>query len=154
MPKVSIDSPDQLQPYIKNGWTDWGPSMVITRTMIDQFTALTKNDQWIHVDDERCQKESPYGAVIAHGLFILTLVPALLPQEDFDLIDYNQRIVRGSDRFRFPSAVYSRDRIHARTRIISVVQHAKGIVINREIEIWSHQGPKPVVVCELKLQYF
>ena len=33
----------------------------INQKRIDQFAACTEDNQWIHVDEERARKESPFG---------------------------------------------------------------------------------------------
>ena len=38
----------------------------ITQEQINLFADATLDHQWIHVDPERAQKESPYGSPIAH----------------------------------------------------------------------------------------
>jgi acyl dehydratase len=51
--------------------TDWFP---IAQERIEQFAEVTEDRQWIHVDRERAERESPYGTTIAHGF--LNLVAA------------------------------------------------------------------------------
>ena len=49
-----------------------GEWIQITQERINQFADATNDHQWIHVDVERCRRESPFGTTIAHGF--LTLV--------------------------------------------------------------------------------
>ena len=44
--------------------SDW---LTVTQQMIDQFADATHDHQWIHVDVERANRESPFKAPIAHG---------------------------------------------------------------------------------------
>ena len=46
---------------------------------IVRFADATGDHQWLHVDRERCLRESPYGAPIAHGYFTLSLVAVFTP---------------------------------------------------------------------------
>ena len=50
-----------------SGWRE------VTQEMVNQFAALTGDDQWIHVDPRRARAESPYGTTIAHGDLTLSL---------------------------------------------------------------------------------
>jgi len=50
--------------------SDW---MTISQDRINAFAAATDDPQWIHVDVERANRESPYGAPIAHGYLTLSL---------------------------------------------------------------------------------
>jgi len=146
----------EMETYISEKWSDWGRETFVTGRCIDQFAAVTDNHQWIHEDSDRIA-ESPYGARIAHGLLLVSLIPSLLPDEPFEMSGYRVRIVRGVDRLRLPSPVYVGDRIHARSRIRAVyaARSGKGTVIERDIEVWSSSGgEKPAVSCVLKLQYF
>jgi acyl dehydratase len=54
--------------------TDW---FVMTQDRIDRFAEATEDRQWIHVDRERAQRESPYGTTIAHGFLTLSLLSHL-----------------------------------------------------------------------------
>ena len=47
----------------------------VEQEMIDHFAAATKDYQWIHVDQQRAEKESPYKATIAHGFMSIALIP-------------------------------------------------------------------------------
>ena len=42
--------------------------------MIDNFALATHDNQWIHTDQERAAKESPYKKTIAHGFLSLGLI--------------------------------------------------------------------------------
>jgi len=46
------------------GTTDW---RTIDQAQIDAFAEATGDRQWIHIDPERAQRESPFGVTIAHG---------------------------------------------------------------------------------------
>ena len=56
------------------GVSDW---RVVDQTMIDQFAACTGDNQWIHVDVERANRESPFGGPVAHGYLSLALIAPL-----------------------------------------------------------------------------
>ena len=54
-----------------------GPWLEIDQQRIDAFARVTGDEQWIHVDPQRAEKESPYGTTIAHGFLTLSLLPYL-----------------------------------------------------------------------------
>lgn len=145
-----------LRRHVTGDWSEYGASRLIQRAEVDQFGDLTNNQQWIHVDDARCRDESPYGNVIVHGLFLLALVPALLPPESFRVVGHNQRIVRGCERFRFPAPVYPEESIRVRSRLLSVspAHSGKGTVVSRSLEMQVEDRETPVLTAELLLQYF
>ncbi len=54
--------------------SDW---LTVDQKMINAFADATKDHQWIHVDEAKAAKESPYKTTIAHGFFTLSLMPHL-----------------------------------------------------------------------------
>lgn len=59
--------------------SDW---MEVTQERVNLFAQATGDHQWIHLDVERCCKESPYGGTIAHGFLTLSLLPMPPPARD------------------------------------------------------------------------
>ena len=51
-----------------------GEWLLVTQAHINQFAKATGDEQWIHVDEERA-KSGPFGAPIAHGFLMLSLLP-------------------------------------------------------------------------------
>src|ERR671933_115892 len=100
---------------------DVGPSdwREVTQDDIDTFAALTGDDQWIHVDVERAERESPFGTTVAHGNLTLSLIDGLRRQlirsEGLAMgVNY------GWNKVRFPAPVPSGSRIRARGQVQSV----------------------------------
>ena len=56
------------------GVSDW---IEMSQERIDQFADVTGDHQWIHLDRERAERESPYGTTIAHGFLTLSLLSTL-----------------------------------------------------------------------------
>ncbi len=93
------------------GPSDW---VEITQDRVDRFADATDDHQWIHVDPERAQRESPFGAPVAHGYLTLSLAPALLAQilrVEGDPTVLNTGISRM--KLSAPVLVGSRVRMHA-----------------------------------------
>ena len=68
--------------------------------MIDHFAAATKDYQWIHVDQQRAEKESPYKATIAHGFMSIALIPKFLT-EVLDISSLKLHIIMALRKFVF-----------------------------------------------------
>ena len=83
------------------GLSEW---VEVTREMVHQFADATGDHQWIHVDDERAKRESPFGGPIAHGYLTLSLLP-LLSKSVYRIDGAKMVINYGSDKVRFPSPV-------------------------------------------------
>lgn len=71
-----LQTPADFLGYVgqRLGSSDW---FTIEQRHIDGFAEVTGDDFWIHVDTERAAREMPQGKTIAHGLFVLALVPRL-----------------------------------------------------------------------------
>ncbi len=81
------------------GTTDWTS---LPFEQIRLFADATGDHQWIHVDRERAEKESPFGAPIAHGFLTLSLIAGkffeLVTLEGFQMV-----INYGTNKVRFPN---------------------------------------------------
>ncbi len=89
------------------GTTDWHD---IGQEQIDAFAHATGDHQWIHVDQERAARESPFGGTIAHGYLTIALAPVLLP--DLVQVEECSQIVNyGIEKLRLREPVPSGSRI-------------------------------------------
>jgi acyl dehydratase len=111
VPPLTISGIDELRELIGTpiGPSDW---VEITQDDIDTFARISRDDQWIHVDVERAERESPFGTTVAHGNLTLSLIDGfrreLIRQEGVKLgINY------GWNKVRFPAPVPSGSRVRA-----------------------------------------
>ncbi|HXY78411.1 MAG TPA: MaoC/PaaZ C-terminal domain-containing protein, partial [Candidatus Acidoferrales bacterium] len=82
--------------------TDW---FAVTQDRIQKFADATEDRQWIHLDPERAQRESPFGGSVAHGFLTLSLLSHLLKQAIRFRSGPAMSINYGLNKVRFPSAV-------------------------------------------------
>ena len=126
------------------GVSDW---ITVDQERINQFADCTGDHQWIHVDIERAQRESPFGTTIAHGYLTLSLLPAMqyavgtLPDGVKAALNY------GADRVRFINPVKAGARI--RDRITLVAAEDKGnerllMTTRHTVEIEGEEKPAMV----------
>src|SRR3954470_22353097 len=104
-----------------------GPSewRTVTQEDIDRFAELSGDDQWIHVDVERAEKESPFGTTVAHGNLTLSLIDGLRK----DLIassGFALGVNYGWNKVRFPAPVPSGSRVRGRAEVVSVDEVGNG----------------------------
>jgi len=97
--KTTFKDLQDMQSYVgkEMGLSEW---MAIDQTSINQFATLTKDEQWIHVDPEQCEKHSPFKQPIAHGFLVLSLCTHL-GQECYQLEGAKMGINYGFDKVRF-----------------------------------------------------
>ena len=123
---------------------------IVDQETIDKFAECTGDDQWIHVDTERAQRESPYGTTIAHGFLVLSLLAKL--QFDAGIVppDAAQALNFGLDRVRFISPVKSGDRVRNRLELMSAEEKGEGRVLVKTKNTVEIEGEeKPAMVAEL-----
>ncbi len=109
---------DQLQGAVGQvlGVSSW---VEITQERIDRFADATDDHQWIHVDRDRAESESPWGTTIAHGYLTLSLVPRFL-SETFLVETKTTGINYGVDKVRFTDPVKSGTRVRGTVTLAAV----------------------------------
>jgi acyl dehydratase len=130
--------------------TEW---LEITQERIDKFADATEDHQWIHVDRERAERESPYGTTIAHGFLTLSLIPKFL-QESIQVAGLRMAINYGLNRVRFPSAVRAGTRIRARIILQSMRDVGDATEVIYSITIESQRAEKPCCVADMLARYY
>jgi acyl dehydratase len=111
-----------------------GPWLTIDQQRIDKFAEVTGDLQWIHIDPEKAQADSPYGTTIAHGYLTLSLLPYLTESNHPDFFQKNYpgmkyRVNYGLNKVRFPAPIKVGSQIRARTQIESVSEVKNGLQI-------------------------
>lgn len=127
------------------GTSDW---IDVSRERVCQFADATGDHQWIHVDDERAQRESPYGTTIAHGYLTLSLLP-VLAQSIYRVEGAKMVVNYGSDKVRFPSPVPVGSRVRSTVALTEVEELPNGSLqcrFSHTVEIDG--GDKPAVVAQ------
>jgi len=115
MEKIRFDDVEALSAKISEEWGPFGEPLEVTQETINGFADLTGDHQWIHVDVERCKKESPFGGPIAHGFLTLSLMPKIgAGDPGFQIVGQGNVTNYGSDKLRFLSPVPSGSKLHGR----------------------------------------
>jgi len=130
-----------------------GPWLQIDQARIDAFAAATGDQQWIHVDVERAQRESPYGGTVAHGFLTLALLPYLTGSNRPEFLRQHYpgmryRVNYGLDRVRFPAPVRAGERIRARMALQSVEPAGNGLQLVYLLTVEIENGDRPACVAE------
>jgi acyl dehydratase len=110
---------------------------------IDTFADLSGDHQWIHVDVERAQRESPFGTTVAHGNLTLSMIDGfrldLISTSGFQLgVNY------GWNKVRFPAPVPAGSRVRAKAEVVSVDDVGGGwwqVVTKFTVEIEGSEKP-------------
>jgi acyl dehydratase len=97
---------------------------------------------------ERCKKESPYGACIAHGFLTVSLLPGLMREAVEVQGDYKMRINYGFNRLRFTGGVPAGSRMRAHFALTSVKDVEGGLEIAWSVSVEVEGRVKPALVAE------
>jgi acyl dehydratase len=120
----------------------------ITQERINQFADATNDHQWIHVDVERCQRESPFGTTIAHGFLTLSLIPGLTRLASCLRKTPKHTLNYGLNRVRFVNPVPVGSRVRARVTVLDVKEEKRGWLARWQITIEIEGSDKPACVAE------
>ncbi len=120
----------------------------ITQSQIDQFAEVTGDHQWIHIDQERAKRESPYGTTIAHGFLTVALLSQLINEAVEIEGDFKLRVNYGFNRLRFTGAVPSGSRIRGRFTLQSIKDVDGGVELTWLSTVEVEGRDKPALVAE------
>jgi acyl dehydratase len=129
------------------GVSDW---VTVGQDRIDQFAACTGDRQWIHVDVERAQRESPFGGPVAHGYLSLSLVAALVMELGVIPPDAATGLNYGMDKVRFIAPVKAGARVRMRARLAAAEpQDAGRMLLKLESALEIEGEAKPALIAEV-----
>ena len=155
MQQIKFDDIAAIEKHVSQEFGPFGGELEVTQKMIDDFAELTGDRQWIHVDVERCKRESPFGGPIAHGFLTLSILPRLAAtaRDEYALVGMGNVVNYGSDLLRFLSPVPSGSKVHSRSRLAAVEATPKGTRVAREIAVHVVGNEKPALLYSMILLY-
>jgi len=125
------------------GHSEWH---TVTQELINTFADATGDHQWIHVDPERAAA-GPYGAPVAHGYLILSLIP-MLAWQIFTVTGVTMTVNYGLNRVRFPAPVPAGSRIRASAELIGLEPRPPGVLATIRVSLEREGTDRPVCVAE------
>jgi len=140
----TVDRPIDLKAHVGEvlGVSGW---LEVTQQAINDFAANSGDDHWIHVDAERARREMPGGRTIAHGLYLLSLAPAL-QRQIYTIRNRGRGLNYGYDRLRFVAPVPVNSRIRLKQTLVEVAEHKRGVRLEFDEEIEIEHSEKPALV--------
>ena len=124
--------------------SDW---MEITQERIDRFAEATEDHQWIHVDVERAQRESPFQATIAHGFLTLSMLSRLL-NSSINFGTAKMGVNYGFNRMRFTGPVPAGSRLRGRFTLQALDEIEGGVQTTWSVVVEREGSEKPCLVAE------
>ena len=129
------------------GVSDW---IEVTQDRINKFAEATCDEQWIHVDQARANKEMPGGKTIAHGLLSLSSARRLFIRSVIGLKGLSNTLNYGADRIRYLAPVPSGSRLRGRVTVAEAEDvPPNGLRVNYHLVIEIEGGKSPACVAEL-----
>jgi acyl dehydratase len=132
------------------GYSDY---IEITQDQVNLFADATGDHQWIHVDVERANRESPFGGPIAHGYLTLALGPRLGPQVT-RVEGVRMAVNYGCDKVRFPSPVPVGSKLRLGIELLEVNEIAGGVQVKERFTFEVEGAAKPACVAENLFRYY
>jgi acyl dehydratase len=137
----------QIAQYVGKelGVSSW---VTVDQSRINQFAECSGDRQWIHVDVERAERESPYRAPIAHGYLTLALIAPLQMEIGAFPTDAVAAFNYGLDKVRFLAPVKAGARVRLHVALVDVEQKGGGVVLKTRNTLEIEGSSKPALVAE------
>ncbi|HEV3113332.1 MAG TPA: MaoC family dehydratase [Candidatus Binataceae bacterium] len=153
MGPIRFDDIEKLRSKVSPEFGPWSKPIEVTQEKINQFADVTGDHQWIHIDIERCKKESPFGGPVAHGFLTLSLLPAFETKNEWQVVGFRNVVNYGANKLRFISPVPAGAKVHARSRIVDVEARPQGTQVTQETTVHVVGNDKPALIYEGILLY-
>ena len=146
--KVAIRTVDELKTWIGKEIAV-GKWITVTQDLIDKFAEASGDYQWIHVDVERCAKESPFRKTIAHGNLSFCQLSSITRNADVELPPTKMGINYGVNKIRYTGIVPVGSKIRGRYKLLDI----KDVDDKTILLTWGVTGElegreKPILIAE------
>ncbi len=148
METIRLDDIERLRTKISSDFSAWSKPIEVTQEMINRFADVTGDRQWIHIDVERCKRDSPFGGAVAHGFLTLSLLPAFEIDSGWRVTGHRNVVNYGANKLRFISPVPAGAKVHARSRIVAVEPKPQGTQVTQETNVHVVGQDKPALIYE------
>ena len=125
--------------------------LIASKEMIQQFCRSVNQLDWFHFDEARCAA-SPFGAIVAPGMFTLSLIHSVY----FDNVELQglRALFLGSDRFRILRPVRAGDQLSLNFTIARVDVRDEGFAVHYDFS-WHVNGEEsPVTLGNFIVRYW
>ncbi len=131
------------------GKSSW---VLVDRDRVLGFADVTEDHQWIHVDEEKAKRESPFGGPIAHGYLTLSLVPKMF-WELVDVTGCGLTVNYGINKLRFTGPTPVGSNVRLRVQLNEATANDRGVQALWGIEIEVENQDRPACAGELVFLY-
>jgi acyl dehydratase len=127
------------------------PPLTASKQMIQQFCRSVNQLDWFHFDEERCAA-SPFGAIVAPGMFTLSLIHSVY----FENVELQglRALFLGSDRFRILRPVKAGDQLSLHFTVQRVQRREEGFAVHYDFSWHSNGEDQPVTLGNFIVRYW
>ena len=126
----------------------------VTQEMITDFANATLDKQWIHVDEARAARESPFKSTIAHGFMSVSMISKLL-EEVFTIKSLKMGLNYGLNKVRFPNPVPVKSQLRMRATVIAIEPLANnGVKVTFSCIVEIKGQDKPACAAEFLAAFY
>ncbi len=143
MQKKIIENPEMFKSMKGEflGYSEW---KLVTQKEINKFAEATGDFQWIHVNKEKAEKQSPFKKTIAHGYYSLSLIPMFV-YEVWECKNLKLVLNYGTEKIRFISPVICNNQIRAAISVLDAKDYKGGVLLTSDINIEIENSEKPAL---------
>ncbi len=127
--------------------------MLVTQKMINDFANATLDKQWVHIDEERAKKESPFKSTIAHGFMSVALISKLL-NDSIKINSVTMALNYGLNHVRFMNPVPVNSQINLACTVKDIEDYKNGIKVTFLCTVAIKGKEKPACVAEFLALFF
>ena len=148
----TIEGPDELRSLVGQelGVSDW---LAVDQDRINLFADATDDHQWIHVDVDRANRESPFGGPIGHGYLTLSLFVPMFSQV-LVVTNTTMAVNYGLNKVRFPAPVPVGSKVRLTATVADVEEVKGGLQLTIGGIVEREGGDKPVCVLEAVVRFY
>lgn len=127
------------------------PPLTASKEMIQQFCRSVNQLDWFHFDEERCAA-SPFGTIVAPGMFTLSLIHSVY----FDnvMLQGLRALFLGSDRFRILHPVKAGDQLSLEFTVAKIEVRAEGFAVHYDFRWYANDSTDPVTLGNFIVRYW
>ena len=127
------------------------PPLDASKEKIQQFCLSVNQLDWFHFDEERAAA-SPFGTIVAPGMFTLSLIHSVY-FENVELQNL-RALFLGSDRFRVLRPVKAGDQLSLRFTVAKVDIREEGFAIHYDFSWHTNGEEQPVTLGNFIVRYW
>ena len=127
------------------------PPVTANKESIQQFCRSVNQLDWFHFDEERAAA-SPFGGIVAPGMFTLSLIHSVY----FENVELRglRALFLGSDRFRVLRPVKAGDRLRLEFTVAKVEERDEGFAVHYDFRWWVEGEEQPVTLGNFIVRYW